>query len=260
MTNEKPVAQPWYMIQKRRDIEAAEVSETVLGAEIGVFVGSMELLAEMLDAAFAGGTVHDLPTKMKLAVANHAFNLMWSAWVDTLGGRYDAASHHWRSIDESPDILGALQVKPELAKEVLHGRLKIGAARKTLGNELNRLEQGKGDDWLSNQKWRHIHNRFAHIDGPAVSALLPISINDGESSVLLRPGGGVIHEWNLRASAASIAEAALNLLFWVAFAFQHVKQVEEIWESKAREFNINNRHILGECARDIGVDVGGGRS
>jgi len=252
---EEPSSQAWYMIQKQRDIEATVISETALGAEKGVFVGSMALLARMLDAAFAEGLVHDLPTKVKIGVANHAFNLMWSAWINALAGRYDAAADHWRSIDESPDFLAALHLKPALAQDFLEGQVRLKMARKTIKDELNRLNEGAGEQWLGQQKWRHIYNRFAHIDSPGVTGLLPISTEGVEPSVLVRPGGGVIHRWNLRAAALGLAESALNLLFWVAFAFQHVDEANQIWEGEAREFNLDNRSILAECAKEIGVEA-----
>ena len=255
MTEEESAGQAWYMMQKQRDIEAAVVSETALGAEISVFVHSMALLSQMIDAAFGGGLAHDLPTKMKIGVANHAFNLIWSAWGNVLAGRYDAATDHWRSIDESPDFLGALSLKPVLAKDFLEGRVRLKAARKVIKDERNRLKQGAGDQWVKNQEWRHIFNRFAHVDSPGVTALLPISIEGGDPSVLVRPGGGVIHQWNLRASALCLADVALSLLFWVAYAFQEVEEVSQIWETTAREFNLRNRSILVECAKEIGVEV-----
>jgi hypothetical protein len=245
----------WYMMRKELDREAVEASEGLLGVEREVFIQSMALLAEMLNAAFAGGLVRDLPTKMKIGVANHAFNLMWSAWQNALTGRYDAATDHWRSIDESPDFLAALQVNPSLAKEMLAGKVKIKTARTTIAKEINRLKAGEGNRWYERQKWRGIHNRFAHVDAPGTTAALPISSEGAEPSVLVRPGGGVIHPRNLRMMALYLAEVATNFTWWVTFAFQDINEVCEIWETRGREFNQRGHSILKDCASAIGVEV-----
>lgn len=245
----------WYMMRKELDRQTTEEAEGLLGVEKEVFMGAMALLEEMLNAPFAGGLVRDLPTKMKIGVANHAFNLMWSAWQNALAGRYDAATDHWRSIDESPDFLAALQVNPSLAKEMLAGKVKIKTARRTIAKELNGLKTGEGNRWYEGQKWRGIHNRFAHVDAPGTTAALPISGEDAEPSVLVRPGGGVIHPRNLRMMAMYLAEVATNFTSWVTFAFQDISGVWEIWETRGREFNERGHSILKDCASAMGVEV-----
>ena len=245
----------WYMMRKELDRQTLEEAEGVLGAEKEVFIEAMALLEEMLNAPFASGLVRDLPTKMKIGVANHAFNLMWSAWQNILAGRYDAATDHWRSIDESPDFLAALQLNPSLAKVMLIGKAKIKTARTTIKKELNRLKAGEGNRWYGEQKWRHIHNRFAHVDAPGTTAALPIMGEDSELSVFVRPGGGVIHPRNLRMMALYLAEAATNFTWWVTFAFQDTSGVCEIWETRGREFNERGHSILKDCASAMGVEL-----
>ena len=252
---DEPSGQAWYMIQKQRDIEAAVQTEGAMGREKGIFIQSMALLTDMLNAAFDGGLIEDLPGKVKIAVANHAFNLLWSAWQSTLAGRYDSATNHWRSIDESPDFLAALQINPSLAKEMSAGKVTVETARRTMRSERERLKPGDGKKWLDQQKWRDVHNKFAHITFPSVAGLLPISIKQDGSSILVKPGGGVLYRWNLRAIGLYLAEAALNLTFWVAFAFQDVDEVERLWETSGRELNVASRPMLEECAGEIGIGV-----
>lgn len=243
----------WYEMQSTRDSQAAERSPRILGREGDVFVDAMALVYEMLKSVFAEGEIHDLPSKMKIGVANHAFNLLWSAWQNAMAGRNDACVDHWRSIDESPEFLAALQVNPRLARPMMDGKLKYKTALRTVIRERNRLQTGDGDRWAEEQKWRQVRHRFAHVDPVATMAALPIALEGSDASALVEPGGGVVEPRGLRRMCLYLAEAAVSLIWWVNFAFQDTSKVSEIWETKGREYNLRAHSILKVCGAEIGV-------
>ncbi len=251
----EPIAQGWYIVQKQRDVEAIAKSESIMGREKHLFVDAMALLSRMVNAIFSEGLVQDLVVKVKTAVANHAFDLLWSAWTDALAGRYGAAMHHIRSIDESPDFLAALQVDPSFASKMAKGKGGVKEARAIMKRELEKFMPGLANRLEGARNWRWVHHKFAHVTFPAIAGTLP-KVGEGEQATLIvRPGGGAVHEATLRGVAICLAESALDVLRAIAFSLQDVKSVSDLWEREARAFDQDSRLALNKCAQEIGIEV-----
>ena len=226
----------WYQAQKERDQQARELSESVLGPLEEAFADVMDLIARCFDAALSVGTINDLTTRRKVAVANHAFNLLWSAWDEALAGRYDAATDHWRSIDEAPDFLLALSVNPTLADDMGQTKIDIDTARRTIAKGMNRLKPGEGKRWLElRQQGAKGLQPLAHVTVEATSMALAVTMKEGKKTAILRPGGGFVAKLTLRPIAIYLVSGAISLLHGMAFAFQHIEEVDNLWETTGRD-------------------------
>jgi hypothetical protein len=205
----------------------------------------VELLARCFDAVLSVGQINDLATRRKLAVANHAFNLLWSAWDEALAGRYDAATDHWRSIDETPDFLEALSVNPALADEMGKVKVDVETVRRTITKELNRLMPGEGKRWLNaKQQGDKGLQPLAHVTVEGTSMALAIVVKDGTKTGILRPGGGFVAWLTLRLIAIHLVSASISLLHQMAYAFQDIPEVGSLWES-------TGRHVVEQTAATL---------
>ncbi len=247
--------QSWYEMQRQRDEEALVLSESVWGAEKEVFSNSMGIVSRFLESILEPGTINDLVVKSKLAIATHAFNLLWSSWNEASVGRYGAATDHWRSIEESPHFLKALQINPALAQDLRLNRMDKNTAVKTIRKALNAEKPGAGQDFLQSLDYHKELQRFSHVTQVSTQATLPIYVDAEGARVLVKPGGGVISEESLRQVGVYLAEAAMNLASSTAFAFQEVEDVSRLWESEGRSLIEEGRPALDAVAKELGLEV-----
>ena len=216
----------WYGLQAQRDQGSKALSESLLGPEKLLFAEAMGLVLSCLDAVFAcEQQINDLVIKRKISVVHHAFNLLCSAWGETLAGRYSAAADHFRSIEESPDFLYALDINPQLADE---RTIKIETARRTIRDELARLDKGQAHERLAEmQKAAKKIEPFSHISVKSLGGSLPVSEKVGKKAAVVRLGGAV-SEFTLRILATQLALSALSLLVAVVFSFRGIVEVDEL--------------------------------
>jgi len=247
--------QSWYDIQRQRDDEALVLSESLWGAEKEVFSNSMDIVSRFLDSILEPGTINDLVVKTKLAIATYAFDLHWSSWNEASVGRYGAATDHWRSIEESPHFLKALQLNPALAQMLRLNRMDRNTAVKTIRKALDAEKPGAGKDFLQSLDYHKEIQRFSHVSQVSTQATLPIYEDAEGARVLVKPGGGVISEESLRRIGIYLAEAAMNLVSSVAFAFQEVEDVSRLWESEGRSLIEEGGLTLTAVAKELGVEV-----
>ena len=223
----------WYQHQKNWDAKSRRASELLLGAEGEVFARAMAATALCLDAV-ASTVPQDLATKRKISLANHAFNLLWSAWDAVLTGRYDAAASQWRSIDEASDFLMALYADPSFAEQMGGPRMDLRAARRLVRKNLDKLEKGQGKAWLAQRlQTSKSVQPFSHVSLEATGVALAIGTQDGQKIGILRPGG-VTSKWTLRLIASNLALAAVGQMMVVAVTFADVSGMESIWEDHVR--------------------------
>lgn len=224
----------WYDRQKRFDAESRRTAESVLGPEANVFADSMAMITHCLDRVAIAGPPNDLPTKRKIALTVHAFNLLWSAWDATLAGRYDAAASHWRSIEETGDFLMALYADPSCAERMGDQDWDVHRARRVVTNAMEKDEKGKGREWLAKIRESSRGTQpFSHISLEAQGMTLGIVTQDGKKIGVLRPGGAPAYP-TLRLAAVYLAFDAVMLLGVVAVAFSDVRGLEDLWEGRVR--------------------------
>ena len=247
--------QIWYEMQRQRDEEALALSESIWGPEKEVFSNSMGIVSQFLDSILEPGSVSDLVVKSKLAIATHAFNLLWSSWSEASVGRYGAATDHWRSIEESPHFLKALQINPALAPKLLLNRMDKKTAVKTIRKALDAEKPGAGRDFLQSLDYHKELQTFSHVTHVSTQGTLPIYVDEEGAHVLVKPGGGVISEESLRRIGIYLVEAAMNLVSSTAFAFQEVEDVSRLWESEGRSLIEEGRATLAAVANELGVEV-----
>jgi len=260
MTDVQRQNEGWYERQREVDRLAEQHAEQLLGPEKAIFARSMGLIATCFDEATASGPVQELPAKRRLSIAIHGFNLIWSAWHEALCGRYDAASDHWRSMEETPDFLKALYTQPSLAAERFgsgKGRIDVHTARKVIRNAMNELVTGSGDRWHSEKMdGARTIQTFAHISSEAVSSALGILQENGKKVALERPGGGVVAEDSLRLAAINLAAYAIDLLLAVAVAFQDILPVDQLWEEEVKPLARDGGEMLRKELAGLSVNPG----
>ncbi len=224
----------WYRLQKRSDAQSRTASESLLGPEREVFAEAMALTEECLHSVGATAPIADLVTMRKISLANHGFNLLWSAWDQALAGRYDAAANHQRSINEIPDFLGALLANPGLADEM--GEIDVHTARRAMKNALEMGRPGTGKEWLRLKQREHKANQpLSHISLDAVNRGLAVYTHEGKKIMALRPGG-LVAELNLKLTAIPLAASAVELFAAVAMALYDVSTVAALWGDRGHDF------------------------
>lgn len=240
----------WYQRQKDRDQESKALSESLLGAERDLFANAMALTVSCLDAVFAADEqINDQVVKRKISVAHYAFNLLYSAWDETLAGRYSAARDHSRSINECSDFLYALDINPGLANEMTdETTIKIETVRRTIKNALAELDKTKAAGWLTQmQKAAKSVEPFSHVSVKSLGGTLPVMEKLGAKAAVVRLGGAV-SPLILRAMAIDLALSALSLLTATVFGFRDVVQVDhdlfKALVSKAHDY-------IAELAKEI---------
>lgn len=247
--------QTWYEMQRQRDEEALALSEPLWGPEKEVFSNAMGIVSKFLDSILEPCSVNDFVVKSKLAIATHAFDLLWSSWNEASVGRYGAATDHWRSIEESPDFLKALQINPALAQELRLNRMDKDTAVRTIRKALDAEKPGAGQDFFQSLDYRKVLQRFSHVTYVSTLGTLPIYEDEEGARVLVKPGGGVISEESLRRIGVYLAEAAMNLVSSTAFAFQDVEDVSRLWECEGRSLIEESRPTLAAVAKELGLKV-----
>ncbi len=227
----------WYGRQRDGDRHARERSDSIMGPEKDIFLDAMHLLVSHFDAALTSDKfdilVDDLAFKRKVSLVHYGFNLLWSAWDEALAGRYQAAADHWRSIDECPDFITALEINPRLADEMTDAReIKIRTVRKTIQRALNESEPGSGTDLLrQQQKLQKDLQPLSHVSVQSLGQYLPVNDVGPERRSIVRLGG-VVSQLTLRLVAIHLASAASALLTATLFGFQTVVEIEdELWKA-----------------------------
>ena len=227
----------WYERQRQRDVEARELSQSLLGPEAKIFADAMSVIASCLDAVFATDRLDDLVVKRKISVAHYAFNLLCSSWDEALAGRYQTATDHFRSIDEAPDFLTALDVDPSLADQMGDRRsIKVERARRAVQAALKRADPGRANE---RQDARTAYAKslepLSHISIEALGQYLPVLERDGQTLAVVRPGGAVSRS-TLRPVAIHLALSALSLLLAVTNAFYDVTGIQHSdWKAVAEK-------------------------
>ncbi len=217
----------------------------------------MSLAEECLRALLSRGLIGDQATQAKMVVANHAFNLLCSAWEDNLVGRHDSATNHWRSITEAPRFLLALGLNPSLASAMMtQGGLKIETAIRTIHREFAKGKYPEGDiAWVEGMKEElDMVQPFSHIHPRAISASLPVQ-HDGESRIWTVVPGGSVSELNLLDIALYLADAAISLVGGILFAFQEGDDLQWVDRSEVVEKLREGKGKLVETARARGVQI-----
>ena len=242
----------WYRNQQRFDKQARASSEHVLGPEREAFAEAMAVVATCLDTVRASRAA-DLPTKRKIALTTHAFNLLWSAWDAALAGRYDAAANHWRSINETSDLLLALFVDPSFADRMRGRKEDVRSARRVIRDGSKKLGANDAKQWLT-QRQRTIKslNPFSHVSFEATGMALGIGIQDGKKIGVLRPGG-VPAKPTLKLSAGHLAYDAVDLSAVTSHAFGGIVGINERWRTRVRVFG---EEAIAAVRRELdGLDI-----
>ena len=246
----------WYGEQMRVDANARSESEGLLGPEGAIFAEAMAQIAECLDYAIALGPIDDLRTKRRVALVTHTFNLIWASWNEALTGRYDVAVSHFRSIEEAPDFLMALDANPGLADAMGRAPIEIETAWRALRKDLDKLEDGKGKQWFT---WRQERAKgtqpLAHVSPEVTNQSLAIRIEDNKKIGTLRLGG-VVSGLNLRPLAMTIAGSAVTFLAAVVVAFHTTPSVYHLWTSRGLEFVEQSLAVLGEQLETMNAPTG----
>lgn len=224
-------AMQWYEHQKRYDTEARIASEAVLGRELHVFVTAMEVTARSLDLARESGPEADIALKRKIGLATNAFNLLWSAWDAALAGRYSAAANHWRSIDETCDLLRAIELEPAFADRMGGNKAYVRSARRIIRDGMAR-NIGGGREWLqSRQSTAKILQPFSHVSVEATGMALGLAEHEGRKVGVLRPGG-VPARKSLKLHASCLASDAVRLALAVTSSLTEVTTVQTVYEEE----------------------------
>jgi hypothetical protein len=223
----------WYRRQKARDQTSRDRSDSLLGHEKTIFLEAMDLMVKHFDAVLTAPGAHalldDLAFKRKISLIHYGFNLLWSAWDETMAGRYQTAADHWRSIDECPDFLFALEINPPLADQMTDATtIKVETARKTIHKALN---SGTESGHLMQQQKQHKDlQALSHVSVQSLGQHLPVREIGVERRSLVQLGGAVA-PLTLRLHAIHLALSALTLQSAALFAFEKTVQIEhELWQ------------------------------
>ena len=218
----------WYERQRRRDAEGRALSESLLGPELGVFQEAMAIMTRCLGIVRASDWAGSLATRRKIQYANHAFNLLWSAWDSMLAGRYDAAAQLERSIDESSDFLMALYADPSFADDIPSTTKDVYKARRAIRDFLDGGGKGAGTEWFRRREQQaKSHQPFGHVSYETTTSL-PVTVEDGAKVAYVRPGGFVA-EPTLRIDACGFAAAASAMMPIFVLAFSDIAEIEAMW-------------------------------
>jgi hypothetical protein len=213
----------WYETQQRMDSERRAVSLSVVQEAQSIYSTVMGWLHERLREAVGEEPITDAALQAKLITANHAFNLICSAWEDVLSGRYEAATDHWRSVIEAPKFLLALRLNPQLASEMFKGRVSIHKAIQTieqgLAQELRLPDKKLTAKWVANfrRETKNVQG-FSHVNVALSSAGYQRTTTDKGLLFLLIPGGAV-DVIAARDGVLYLTDAATHLAMGVALAF-----------------------------------------
>ena len=230
------------------------MAETIYGREREIFSDSMMLIEEALNLAIGDGTTDSL-RKRKLSVANHAFSLLWSAWSETGAGRYTAATNHFRSIEESPQYLKALTVRPDLAQKMNDRHVTMTEVKRIVRDALESERPGAGKAWLSSIGYQKDMQVLSHVTREATEATLPIVWDRAGPHAIVRFGGGFHDDTTLRRLSAALADDSLSLLACVLFAFRDLDGIEEMWDRRVKGFIVRAKDELVAIAANLGIEV-----
>ncbi len=214
--------------QRERDLASRQESESLLGREVGIFRESMGLIISLWDEVLSADSIDerlkDLTLKHRLAVLHYGFNLLWAAWEEALAGRYQTATDHFRSIEECPDFLLALWLKPELSNDWTdQTSLNAKTVRRTIAAALK--QPGAGSDMLRSMRIaaRGVQ-AFSHVSVQSLGQALPLK-EEGGMRLLVRLGGEV-SPISLTLVAAQIVNSTLQLLGAALLAFDDVLKLD----------------------------------
>ena len=218
----------WYERQRRRDAEGRALSESLLGPELGVFQEAMAIMTRCLGIVRTSDWAGSLAARRKIQYANHAFNLLWSAWDSMLAGRYDSAAQLERSIDESSDFLMALYADPSFADHIPATTKDVYKARRAIRDFLDGGGKGVGTEWFRRREQQaKPHQPFGHVSYETTTSL-PVTFEDGAKVAYVRPGGFVA-EPTLRIYACGFAAAASAMMPIFVLAFSDIAEVGAMW-------------------------------
>jgi hypothetical protein len=244
----------WYQALKAIDKANRAKSEAWLGEEKDVFLQAMANVNAMLQAVFSEGEIKDLVAKVKAAIAQRAFDLLWSAWDEMLAGRYDAATEHWRSIFESPDFLKALHVEPSLAQEWMNGAIDVHTARRVINRALR--DMGEYDHATERHRDTAEYDKmvqpFSHVTRESSVATLTVRESElGEPlAFMLGPDPS---SRMARSMALYLAHEATVLLAACAFTFQDIETAGHAWERTGRAAADRGKETVMRIFQDLGL-------
>lgn len=236
--------------QRERDLASRQESESLLGREVGIFRESMGLIISLWDEVLSADSIDerlkDLTLKHKLTVLHYGFNLLWAAWEEALAGRYQTATDHFRSIEECPDFLLALWLKPELSNDWTdRTSLNAKTARRTIADALK--QPGAGSDLLRSMQIAATGvQAFSHVSVQSLGQALPLKEEEGGMRLLVRLGGEV-SPISLTLVAAQIVNSTLQLLGAALLAFDDVVRLEpELFERWFRRIAEHRDTLAGQ--------------
>lgn len=235
----------WYEHQRQTDLEARDASWKMLGPERGAFVDAMALAARCLDEVSDTAPIRDLVTKRKIAIAHHAFNLLWSAWDAALAGRYVAATGSWRSVADAYEFLLALHANPQLADSIGRTKVDVHTARRTVRDALEKLNPGQGKAWFQKrEKAAKEFQAYSHISLESTNSGLAIEVDGDEKVALLRPGG-MVSRLTLRQIALSLAASAHEFLIGLVTVFRGIPSVAALWSEVGLDMSQSHLERVG---------------
>lgn len=251
------MARNWYRQLKEHDDAARTWAEDCLGDEKEVFIRAMALVRWMQDRLLAQGAVEEPTLKAKLAVADRAFVLLWSAWNDALAGRYAAAAEHWRSLIESPQFLIAFSFDSDLARRWLDGReCDIQAAQKTIRRKIRDVgEYDAEKEWDDRSRRDNtVVQPYSHVTAQAALSTLAVAQDESGDPKAYLPRSQQSPR-RTREYALFLASAALELLRACSSAFEDQPQLRLMWNNWGRQLVEEDKEILRRVYDDPGLSV-----
>lgn len=237
----------WQQTLSARDFQIALRSNDELGSEREIYAAAAFHAESILQGALwlrSQSGSHEA----KVLYAAHAFNLLISSWESLTHGRYDAALHNIRSIDECLEFIRALMLQPSLAGQLRKGKLDVDDARKVVKDGLNKMQAGAGDEWDSQRPLSWIHHKFAHATLPAIRSTVVTAGPGGRGAVA--PGGGLVDPPKLRGVGVALAEVALDLMRTLVLAFGG--SVSGWWTDEGATLDTAARNELNIIADQFG--------
>ena len=243
----------WYYERLSDDAKAKAIAEEIYGVERQIFSEALGRLQDVLEQALGDGMSDELEMG-KLAIANHAFGLLWSAWSEASAGRYSAATHHWRSIEEAPQYLKALTVEPTALERFRKGQLRISEINRIIKRALEAEKRGAGEEWSGHRGYHSHVQPLSHISRETTEGTLPLLWDDKGPRAVIKFGGGLHYDLHLRRIACALTDLALSLLTASIFAFKDNSEIGELW-TETRDFIDQGQGKLRGVAKELHVEV-----
>jgi hypothetical protein len=227
-----------------RDLPAADAAARAISMPLveteAAFIRDALVLHWSARSIAGAGPIADSTLKAVLGLARAQEELLWDGWQALLEGRYLAALHPIRMLDELPHFIQAVSLSPEIAEKLLddtpdhpqkweidkvHAALKADPARAA---------------WLpaESEKWEQVQraarqdaHRFAHTGGPAV--WMGLRLRDGGVQI---PRGPDYDEALLRRIATYYAGLAVEAVRAIEFALKEFLAPDGAWAQRQRIF------------------------